>query len=151
MKNPLSGIPELSRISDLLGSLSRSRSQSPAPAIPTAAPAVSPSAKLEKSSHPAKKVRPVSRDGKPFGSQEVGSLFVGLNWANDPAKIPSPLVDSRGNVKIVRGAVGLDQFFGLFNWNNGPDVPAWPVREGAALDVGTHSSVETVLAGFGWD
>ena len=140
MSNSVTDIPELARINNLLGAIRGSRSTSQA---------VAPSAKLEAQKAPPKKALRTP-DGLPLGSQEVGSFLLAMNWANDPTKVPSPLVDGRGNVRMLRGALPLNTFLGLVNWNNHPATPSWPVREGAAVEVGLHSSVESVFSGFSW-
>ncbi|MFQ3594343.1 MAG: hypothetical protein SNJ82_14290 [Gemmataceae bacterium] len=144
MSSSLNSLPEWERITNLLGSMRASGSGSR-----TTANAVSASAKLQAKKAVARKALRTP-DGLPLGTQEVGGFLPCLNWANDPAKFPSPLIDSRGNVRLLRGLLPLSTYFGLVNWNNCPEAPAWPVREGAAVDVGLQASVESVFSGFSW-
>jgi hypothetical protein len=144
MSNTLKAIPELERISNLLGAIRSSGSGSR-----STAQAVAPSASMQaKKASPRKALR--TADGLPLRSQEVGSFLLGLNWSNDPARYPSPLIDARGNVRILRGSLPVNTYFGLVNWSNQPEPPAWPIREGAAVDVGLQASVESVFSGFSW-
>lgn len=144
MSKHLHTIPELERINNLLGAIRNSGSGSR-----NTAQAVAPSAQMQaKKANPRKAMR--TPDGLPLRSQEVGGFLFGLNWSNDPARYPSPLIDSRGNVRILRGSLPVNTYFGLVNWSNQPEPPTWPVREGAAIDVGLQASVESVFSGFSW-
>lgn len=138
-------MPEVNRIAKLLTGMGNGTGSRKSVRLPANAPVSAAAVRGRRAS-----VRTV--DGKPFGGRSLGRVLGELNWTNDPDRIPSPLIDENGNVRCLRGALGVGMFLGLINWSNGDETPAWPVRETDGQGGGGgQASVESVLAGFGWD
>lgn len=135
-------IPEVSRIAKLLVGMK----DKPKPA--GEAKPVEPSRLVAPAARPRKPASPKLSRGKLWGAQPSGELLRGANWENDPEKIVSPLIDEKGNVLAIRGAMSAGAFLGLVHWANDGPAPEWPVRGGSGSSAA--ASVETVLAGFSW-